>query len=196
VVRTVNEIEETLPDEGEFPGVDLDEIETRRYAGGEFDAALASSRRRGRRRALFARWTRWTTCCRRPAGPRNLRHDAAGADPLLRDAAVARAALQRVLEAKQEAAHAAAPLLDGQAVPTHAQRAQNAIAASSCCSARIFRCCRAARSAHAAEFDASLAEQPQLTNGDPWRIHGWLTQLARVREARTGSSPDCRPTRR
>ena len=32
------------------------------------------------------------------------------------------------------------------------------------------------------EFNASLAEQDALTVGDAWRVNGWLTQVARVRE--------------
>jgi hypothetical protein len=111
--------------------------------------------------------------------------DAPGADPLLRDAraADARAALQRVLESKQAAAHAAVPLLDGQAVPTHGQRVQNAIDRIKLVLGKDFPVLpRCALGPYATEFDASLAEQPELTKGDPWRIHGWLTQLARVRE--------------
>ena len=35
---------------------------------------------------------------------------------------------------------------------------------------------------YAAEFNASLADQGALTVTDPWRINGWLTQIARVSE--------------
>ncbi len=53
VVRTVDEIEATLPDEGEFPGVDRAELEARADAlVAEFDDATAGTGRdRGRRRA-------------------------------------------------------------------------------------------------------------------------------------------------
>jgi hypothetical protein len=187
VVRIVNEIEETLPDEGEFPGVDLVEIETRADTlVGEFDAALASLLAAADADALFIALTAMDDLLPTTGWPAEVfAIDAAGADPLLRDAraADARAALQRVLEAKQEAAHAAAPLLDGQAVPTHAQRAQNAIDRIKLLLGKDFPVLpRCALGPYATEFDASLAEQQQLTKGDPWRIHGWLTQLARVRE--------------
>jgi hypothetical protein len=189
VVRTVNEIEETLPDEGEFPGVDLADIEAR--AGtlvGEFDAALvalAAGAGAGADALLiglaaiddFLPATSW------PAEVFAI--DAAGADPARRDAraADAGAALQRVLQARQDAVHGAVPLLDGQVAPTHGQRVQNAIDRIKLLLGKDFPVLvRCSLGPYAAEFDASLADQQALTTGDPWRINGWLTQLARVRE--------------
>ena len=186
-MRTVNEIEETLPDKGEFPGVDLADIETRADAlVGGFDAALASLAAAGDADALLIRLAAIDDFLPTIGWPAEVfAIDAAGADPARREARAvdARAALQRVLEAKQDAVHAPVPLLDGQAGPTHAQRVQQAIERIKLLLGKDFPVLpRCGLGRYAAEFNASLADQPALTAGDPWCVHGWLTQLARVRD--------------
>jgi hypothetical protein len=75
------------------------------------------------------------------------------------------------------------PLLDGQGAPTPGQRVQNAIDRIKLLFGKDFPVLpRCSLGPYATEFDASLAEQAALTKGDPWRIDGWLMQLARVRE--------------
>jgi hypothetical protein len=187
VVRTVNEIEETLPDEGEFPGVDLADIEARADTlVGEFDTAVASLLVVVGADVLLATLAAMDDFLPTISWPAEVfAIDAAGADPGLRDARAGDAllALQRVLEARQEAVHAAVPLVDGQAVPTHGQRVQNAIDRIRRLLGKDFPVVpRCSLGPYASEFDASLADQAALTKSDPWRVNGWLTQIARVRE--------------
>src|SRR5262249_5722881 len=107
--------------------------------------------------------------------------DAAGADPATRDqrASVARDVRIGSLTARQDAFHADVPLLEGQAGPTHAQRVQGAIDRIKLLLGKDFPIVpRCSLGPYAVEFGASLADQAALTMGDPWRIHGWLTQLA------------------
>ncbi|MGH9143587.1 MAG: hypothetical protein ACRD2I_20820 [Vicinamibacterales bacterium] len=187
VVRTVDEIEATLPDEGEFPGVDRAELEARADTlVAEFDGAAAALVATAGADALLTALAAMDDFLPAIGWPAEVfAIDAAGADPGLRDqrAGAAKAALQQILEAKQNAVHADIPLLDGQGVPTHAQRVQTAIDRIKRLLGKDFPVMlRCSLGPYAAEFDASLAEQAALTQGDPWRIHGWLTQLARVRE--------------
>ena len=75
------------------------------------------------------------------------------------------------------------PLLEGQLAPTGQQLAQHAMTRIRRVFGKDFPVLpRFMLGPYAAEFEASLAEQPALTAGDPWRINGWLTQMARVRE--------------
>ena len=187
VVRCVDEIEETLPAEGEFPGVDLVDIETRADTlVGQFDAAVAAVSAAADADALFAALAAMEDFLAASSWPAEVfAIDAAGADPAQRDARAldARAVMQVVLDARQEAVHAAVPLLEGQGAPTHAQRVQNAIDRIKLLLGKDFPVLpRFGLGPYAAEFDASLADQDALTTGDQWRITGWLTQLARVRE--------------
>jgi hypothetical protein len=74
-------------------------------------------------------------------------------------------------------------LLDGQAGPTQAQRVQHAIERLKRLFGKDFPVLpRFALGPYVDEFNASLAAQDALTTTDPWRINGWLTQAARVRE--------------
>jgi hypothetical protein len=74
-------------------------------------------------------------------------------------------------------------LLDGQPGPTDAQRAQDAIERIRRLLGKDFPVLpRFAIGPYAVEFNASLADQDALTATDRWRINGWLTQVARVRE--------------
>lgn len=187
VVRVVDEIAKTLPDEGEFPGVDLADIEGRADTlAGAFDTALDAIAAVGDANSLFAAITAMEAFLPTAGLPAEVfAIDAAGANPAERDARAVdgRAALQRVLVAKRDAVHAAVPLLDGQAAATHAQRVQNAIDRIKLLLGKDFPVLpRFTLGPYATEFDASLAEQAALTTGDSWRINGWLTQLGRVRE--------------
>jgi hypothetical protein len=111
--------------------------------------------------------------------------DAAGADPATRNARAADAipALTAILGALHDILHDDPPLLAGQAGPTDAQRAQHAIDRLKRLFGRDFPVLpRFALGPYATEFNASLANQGTLTVSDSWRVNGWLTQVARVRE--------------
>ena len=86
-----------------------------------------------------------------------------------------------------DAVHADPPLLDGQAGPTDAQRAQHAIERLKRLFGKDFPVLpRFAIGPYATEFNASLAEQGALTVADPWRINGWL-DAGRAGARRRGS---------
>jgi len=111
--------------------------------------------------------------------------DAPRADPATRDARAvdAIAALKPILDAMQNDLHADVPLLDKQLVPTDAQRAQHAMGRLKRLFGKDFPVLpKFAFGPYATEFNASLADQGALSATDPWRIHGWLCQVARVRE--------------
>ena len=110
--------------------------------------------------------------------------DAAGADPATRDerATQAVAALQPHLDAI-EAVHGEPPC-------SKASWRRTTPSARSMRSTRLKRLFgrdfpvlpRFALGPYATEFAASLADQAALAVADPWRINGWLTQIARVRD--------------
>jgi hypothetical protein len=180
-------LEASLPAMGDYPGVDVAEITVRAAALiDEFDAASAALLASAGADALLAALAAFTDLLPQTAWPAQVfAVDAPGADPLTRDARAAEAvaALTPVLGAMRDAVHADAPLLDGQLAPTDAQRVQHAMAQLKGLFGKDFPVLpRFAIGPYAAEFNASLADQPALTTNDAWRINGWLTQIARVRE--------------
>lgn len=187
VVRPDDAIEKDLPGEGEYPGVDLVEIQTRADdLMADFDVASAALLATVGADALLASLTAFTDFLARSAWPAQvLAIDAPNADPARRDARAADAldALKVWVDAKHEAVHADAVLLEGQAAATHAQLAQNAIDRIRILLGKDFPVLPRCRlGPYAGEFNASLAEQDALTVDDAWRINGWLTQVARVRD--------------
>jgi hypothetical protein len=187
IVRVDDGIESTLPDEGQFPGVDLAEIEARATAIiGDFDALVDTIAIVADADSLLADLMAAEDFLPTSSWPAEVfAIDAPGADPATRNdrAADARDAVQRVLAARQTAVHADVPLLDGQAGPTHPQRVQAAINRIKLLLGKDFPVVpRCSLGPYAVEFDASLADQAALTTSDQWRVHGWLTQLACVRE--------------
>ena len=189
-MRCVDEIEETLAGRRRI---------SRRRSGGHRDArrrrSSASSTPRWRSSPLrptptrcLRRSRRWRISCGEQLAGGGLRHRCGGRGPgtaRTRARSMRVAALQVVLDASQEAVHAAgaAPRRAGARRRTRSGCSTRSIA-SSCCSARIFRFCRASVSAlYAAEFDASLADQAALTTGDPWQDQR-LADAARARARR------------
>lgn len=110
--------------------------------------------------------------------------DAAGADPGKRDdrARDAIKALQPILDDMHAFVHSPTPPYDGKPA-TDAQRAQHAVERLRRLFGKDFPVLpRFSLGPYAAEFNASLADQGALTVADAWRINGWLTQAARVRD--------------
>jgi hypothetical protein len=187
LVSVDEKIEATLPSMGEYPGVDVAEITARADAlVGEFDAAGDALQASVGADALMAALDDLTDVLPQAAWPAQVfAIDTPGADPATRDARAAEAiiALKPILDAIHDAVHADPPLLDGQGAPTDAQRAQHAVDRLKRLFGKDFPVLpRFTLGPYATEFNASLAEQDALTVADAWRINGWLTQVARVRE--------------
>ncbi len=197
LVRPDDPIERTLqddaiahgvsPDEGEYPGVDLIEIETRAdelvlkfdVAGQALLASVGAD-------ALLAALADFTDILPPSAWPAEvLAIDARNADPAGRDARATAAvpALQTWFDARLEAVNAGPPLLDKKVPATHAQRVQHAIDRIKLVLGKDFPVLpRCSLGPYASGFNASLAEQDALTVGDRWCVNGWLTRMARVRD--------------
>ncbi len=187
LVRVDDKIEATLPSMGEYAGVDVADIVGRADTlVGEFDAASAALLGSAGAGALLAALDNFTDLLPPAAWPTQVfAIDATGADPAMRDARAAEAvaALTPILAAMHDALHADPPLLDGQVGPTDAQRVQNSIERLKRMFGKDFPVLpKFTLGPYAAEFNASLSEQGALTAADAWRINGWLTQVARVRE--------------
>ena len=187
VVRCVDEIEETLPAEGEFPGVDRrGHRDARRHARGPV-------RRRGGGRSPLRRCRRAVCGARGDGGfpaasswPAEVfAIDAAGADPAQRDARAldARAVMQVVLDARQEAVHAAVPLLEGQGAATRRAAGAERDRSHQAAARQGFSGSPTLRSRSVRRGVRRVARRSGRAHDQrPWRISGWLTQLARVRE--------------
>jgi len=187
LVRVDDKIEATLQPQGEYPGVDVAELVGRANTSvAEFDTARAALLASADADALLGALKGVTDMLPPVAWPAQVfAIDAPGADPASRNARAAEAitALTPILDALHAALHADPPLLDGQAGPTDAQRAQHAIERLKRLFGKDFPVLpRFTLGPYAAEFNASLADQSALTATDPWRVNGWLTQAARVRE--------------
>jgi hypothetical protein len=187
MVRVDETIEATLPDMGEYSGVDVAEIVGRADAlAAEFDVAKTAVLGSSGADQLLGRLNDITDLLPQAAWPAQVfAIDAQGADPGTRDvrAAEAVAALQPILDAISAAMQADPPLAADQAVPTEAQRAQHALDRLRRLFGKDFPVLpKFSIDAYATEFNASLAEQNALTVADSWRINGWLTQIGRVRE--------------
>ncbi|HVP30688.1 MAG TPA: hypothetical protein VMW35_16160 [Myxococcota bacterium] len=187
LVSVDDKLEATLPPMGEYAGVDVAEIVTR--AGdlvGEFDTARNALLASVGADALLAALDGFSDFLPPSAWPAQVfAIDAPGADPGTRDARAAEAieALTPLLAAIHDDVQADPPLLEGQIAATDAQRAQHAIAGLKRLFGKDFPVLpRFVLGPYSTEFNASLAEQDVLAASDPWRIHGWLTQVARVRD--------------
>jgi len=188
LVRVDDKLEAALPAMGEYTGVDKDEIFNRANAFAlEFDAVRATLLGSADGDELLARLAANADMLPETAWPAEVfAIDAAGADPAPAErnkrAALAIAALDPILKSKQEAANSPPPVEAGNA-PTDAQIAQHAIDRLKGLFGKDLPVLpRFAIGPYAAEFNASLSDQAALSVNDPWRITGWLCQLARVRE--------------
>jgi hypothetical protein len=187
MVRIDETIEATLPEMGEYSGVDVADIVGRADAiAAEFDVAKAAVLASVGADALLGELNGITDVLPQVAWPAQVfAIDARGADPGTRDARAAEAvtSLQPILDAISAALHADPPLEADQVAATDAQRAHHAIDRLRRLFGKDFPVLpKFAIGAYATEFNASLAEQGALTVTDPWRINGWLTQIGRVRE--------------
>jgi len=185
-----NEIEQALPDEGEYPGVDLAELRDRAdLLLTDFVAlkdALAVSADADDLLAKLAAMEDFVPGASWP--PQVTAIDAPGADVAERDARaeLARLALGEILQARLDAmlTPLVPPLVSpGAAAPSHGQQAQQAIDQIRQLLGRDFPVLpRFTLGDYAPQFNASLAAQDALTLQDPWQVTGWMTQLARVRD--------------
>jgi len=189
LVRVDDKLEAALPPMGEYTGVDVDAIETRANTfADEFDAVRAALAASADADALLAQLAANTDILPEALWPAEVfAIDAPGADPASaarnQRAAEAIAALAPVLQRMHDDATSAPPLLEKQDAPTPAQRAQHAIDRIKGLFGKDFPVLpKFSIGPYAAEFNASLADQHALSAADPWRINGWLCQVARVRE--------------
>jgi hypothetical protein len=187
MVAPEDKIEKTLPDEGEYPGVDKDEIEARAAdLIADFGALKTALDASVNADALLANLAALEDFLPRAAWPPEaVAIDSPGADPAFRDqrAAEALVALKAQTAAKLDAVTAPVQLLEGQAVATHAQLVKYASDRIKLLLGKDFPVLpRFALGGYAAEFNASLAEQDQLSLKNPWQVTGWIPKLARVRE--------------
>ncbi len=183
LVRVDDAIEAALAvDEGEYPGVDLGDIEGRANdLVVDFTASTDAMLAAADADALVAALATVADFLSPATWPTEVRAiDAAGADPGGRDrrAADAIAALRPLVAAKAAQVADAAP-----PDAKHGQRVLFAIDRIKTLLGKDFPVLPLCRlGPYAGPFNASLAEQTQLTADDPWRVHGWLAQVARVRE--------------
>jgi hypothetical protein len=187
LVHVDDKIEATQPSLGEYSGVDVGEIVGRADAMvKEFDDASTALIASAGADALLAALDAFADLLPASAWPAQVfAIDASGADPLTRDAraADAVAALTPILAAMHDALHSDPPLLPDQLAANNAQRAQDAIGRLKRLFGKDFPVLpRFSLGPYATEFNASLGNQAVLTTSDAWRINGWLTQMARVRE--------------
>ncbi|MDN5782545.1 MAG: hypothetical protein L0H23_11100, partial [Luteimonas sp.] len=184
LVRVDDALEATLPPMGEYPGVDVAEIVARADAlVVAFEAARAALIASANANTLLADTDDLLPQTTWPAQVFAI--DAPGADPATREqrAIDAIAALTPILDAIHDRIDAGPVLLDGQLAPTDAQRVQYAIERIQRLLGKDFPVLpRFAIGPYATEFNASLTDQDTLTATDAWRINGWLTQVARVRD--------------
>ncbi len=187
LVRIDEQLEATLPDLGEYAGVDVDEIVQRADSlVAMFKTSSAALLASADADALLAALANATDVLPQANWPAQVfAIDAPGADPAQREKRGddARDALKAILDGLQAALDAPPPLLDNQLAANDAQRAQHAIERLKRLFGKDFPVLpRFAIGPYAAEFNASLGDQDALTVSDPWRINGWLSQVARVRD--------------
>ena len=201
IVAPEDKIEKTLPDEGEYPGVDRNELEARAAAlVADFAALKTALEASVGADALLANLAALEDFLPRSAWPAEVvAIDSPGADPAFRDqrADDALVALTALVAAKLDAVNAPVELLEGQAAATHAQLVKYAIDRIKLLLGKDFPVLpRFSLTAYASEFNASLAEQDQLSLTNPWQVTGWIPKLARVREGLDVSPLRCRRMKR
>ena len=187
IVVPEDKLERTLPPEGEYPGVDLADVQARAQAlQDDLKAGVATLEASATTDAWLANLAALDDFLPRPAWPQQvLAVDTPGADPAQRDAraADARSAVTAHTDALLAAIDAPVELIDGQLAPTHGQLVKNAIDRIKRLLGKDFPVLPLfSIGPYATEFNASLAEQGALTLSKPWRIAGWIPKLARVRE--------------
>ncbi len=187
VVPPADKIEKTLPPEGEYPGVDRDELQARAAAlVKEFTTLTATLVASLDADELLAALDAMDDFVPRQAWPQQvLAIDAPNADPAGRDdrANEARRVLKTLMDGKLEALNEEIEPPQDQPAPTHGQLVKQAIDRIKLLLGKDFPVLpRFSLGAYATEFNASLAEQDALTQNKPWCVSAWLPKLARVRD--------------
>ena len=187
IVVPENDIEKTLPDQGEYPGVDRNELEARAATLiADFSALKTALDNSAGADSLLANLAALEDYMPREAWPQEaVAIDAPGADPASRSkrAADALVALKVLTDARLQAVSAPVELLDGQTAASHGQLVKHAIDRIKLLLGRDFPVVpRFNLGPYAMEFNASLAEQDELNSSNPWQVAGWIPKLARVRE--------------
>lgn len=179
-------IEQLLPDQGEYPGVDLAELQARAaHLRTDFIAAkdaLAASTGADALLAQLAAFEDFLPAASWP--PQVAAIDAPQSDPSTRAARAdaARAALAALLQARLHELDPPPPA-DDAPPPTHGQQVQRALDQIRLLLGRGFPVLpRFTLGGYAAAFNDALAAQDALTLNDPWQVTGWMTGMARVRE--------------
>ena len=187
IVTPDDKVEATLPSEGEYPGVDRAELQSRADAlVADFSALSTLLDASANADELLANLGAMDDFLPRQSWPQQvLAIDAANADPATRDerATQARLALKTLADGKLDAVNQPIELLAGQLAPTHGQLVQQAMDQIKLLLGKDFPVLpRFSIGAYATEFNASLAEQDALTQRQPWCVAGWVPKLARVRD--------------
>lgn len=182
VVVPDDEIEKNLPDEGDYPGVDANDLRVRADAliadftglkttlAGSADAvALLTNLAAMEDFVAPATW---------PPQVRVLQAPVHSADEF----AAALLTLDELLQARLDAVNALLESPPG-VTPTHGQRVQQAVEQIKLLLGKDFPVLPRFRlGAYATEFNAALAAQADLTLNNPWQVSAWLTKMARVHE--------------
>jgi hypothetical protein len=182
-----DEVEKNLPNEGEYPGVDLPDLQARAAALiADFEQLKNALAATVTADDLLTSLEALDDFLASPSWPQEVvAIDAPGADLAGREdrADIARLKLNELLQTKLGQVNAPIELSAGQLAPTHGQLTQHSIDQIRMLLGREFPVLPLfSLNAYAAEFNASLAEQDALSVQQPWRVTGWIPQLARVRE--------------
>lgn len=187
LVRPDDAVESTLPDEGEYPGVDLADLQARAAdAVATFEAGAQAVEASVDADGLLTALAGFGDFLPRASWPAQVAAiDAAGADPAGRETrgTAAREAVVAWIAGRRDALAAEPALAEGQAAPTHGQQVLQAMDRLRLLLGKDFPVLpRFALGSYATDFSASLAAQATLTADDPWRVDGWLVQMARVHD--------------
>ena len=201
IVVPDNDIEKTLPDQGEYPGVDRNELEARAATLiADFSALKTALDNSAGADSLLANLAALEDFVPREAWPQEaVAIDAPGADPASRSkrAADALVALKVLTDARLEAVSAAVELLDGQTAASHGQLVKHAIDRIKLLLGRDFPVVpRFNLGPYAMEFNASLAEQDELNSNNPWQVAGGFQSSRECAKGSIASPPLGRPMKR
>jgi hypothetical protein len=197
LVVSQDEMEKDAPVEGEYPGVDLAELEQRAKKLGEEFENLAEKIQTASAATFLEKLSSFEDFLPRSSWPPEFLALPSQTDPAKRSEAV-EAARRRFDEiVREKRTQLADPLAQGtegaakkssekkkkEKPATHGQRVQKAIARIKTLLGKDFPVLpQFSLGAYGSGFHASLAEQDELTAHDPWRITGWIPKLARVRD--------------
>jgi hypothetical protein len=180
-------IEKDLPDEGEYPGVDLSEIRGRADALiQQFTALTVQLAQSDSAASLLDNVARMADFVPPVALPREIqliKNPGAGEDELKAALSAMNAVVKAKLEALNPTIDASLPAPEPTPAPGHAQQVLHAITQIKQLLGKDFPVLPVMTlGAYATEFNQSLGNQNNLTLGKPWQISGCLPKLARVHE--------------